>query len=474
MISLLIAASLAWGQQQPNVILVTMDTTRADALGAYGGAIPGLLSPRDGVTPNLDEMAGRGVRFDRFYAHAPTTLNSHTSLFTGRDPHEHAVPRNGYGLPNDLRTLTEQFADAGYDTLAVVAAKALERDMGLTRGFRLYDDQMSVKKGPMYQDIAEGVVRRTRLALDARDTDKPLFLWVHFYDPHGPYSAPDDWFGRFSDPNYDGPYADPETPVLLRRALRDGTALPADVDQLAARYLAEVHYMDHHIGELFSTLSERALLEHALVVVTADHGETLSEVTRHAYGHGAGVDEGVLRVPLLIEGYGMPVARSAVVHIQVDMAGLAPTVATLVGLDEPLGAARSFAHLVRPGPVLDTDGWPSRPSRPSFSEATRKHREALSGWNNADLPRAVRVGGLGMQVIPARGEREERVVSLARETLGDPVRSLLKDLLFAWDMASPEYRVPAMSTDTMDALEALGYIHSRSEDPGDHPEPSTP
>ena len=103
MISLLIAASLAWGQQ-PNVILVTMDTTRADAIGAYDDVFPGLLIAREGVTPTLDAMAGRGVRFDRFYAHAPTTLNSHTSLFTGRDPHEHAVPRNGYGLPDDLRT----------------------------------------------------------------------------------------------------------------------------------------------------------------------------------------------------------------------------------------------------------------------------------------------------------------------------------------------------------------------------------
>jgi arylsulfatase A-like enzyme len=344
----------------------------------------------------------------------------------------------------------------------------------LTRGFRLYDDQMSVKKGPMYQDIAEGVLRRTKVALDARDTDKPLFLWVHFYDPHGPYSAPGEWFDRFSSPDYDGPYTDPAVPVLLRRALRRKMALPEDVDQMAARYLAEVHYMDHHIGELFSTLTERALLEYALVVVTADHGETLSELTRHAYSHGAGVDEGVLRIPLIIEGYGIPVARSAVVRSQVDMAGLAPTMATLVGLGEPLGAARSFAQLVRPGPVLDTDGWPFRPSRPSFSEATRQTNELGSGWNNAELPRAVRVGGLGMQVIPVRGLREERMRSLTEQTLGDPVRSLLKDLLFAWDMASPERRVPSMSTDTVDALEALGYIDRRGEDPGDHPEPSTP
>ena len=97
-LSLLLALVMA--QERPNLVLITMDTTRADAIGAYGLSLPGLVEPRSGVTPVMDAIAAEGVRFEHFFAHAPTTLNSHTSLFSGLDPHDHAVPRNGYPPKN--------------------------------------------------------------------------------------------------------------------------------------------------------------------------------------------------------------------------------------------------------------------------------------------------------------------------------------------------------------------------------------
>jgi len=457
----------------PNVVLITMDTTRADAIGAYGEQVPGLLSPRSGVTPTLDGLAAEGVLFERFYAHAPTTLNSHTSLLSGRDPHEHAVPRNGYPLPPDLKTLPMRLEDEGYDTIAVVAAKALEEEMGLSTGFRVYDDEMTVKFGPMYQDRAENVTTRALAAVETHTDDKPLFLWVHYYDPHGPFRAPEGWFGRFMAPDYDGPYADPMQPLELRPALRRGDAPADDVDQVAARYLDEVHYMDHHIGVLLDGLRSRGLLDSALVVATADHGETLSEEPAYAYGHGGGVDEGVLRIPLIVWGPTLPIARGRAVSSQQHASGLAPTLETLLGLPVTLGPAGSFAHLVRPGPVWDADGWPSRPTTISFSEATRARREPRTGWNNRLMPRGVRASGFFLQSRP-RNSTEQYLPPLAVSDRGDRMRSLLRDLLFTWDLNAPPHREEAMSAETLDALRALGYIDMPSEPPGDDEEGSPP
>lgn len=462
----LLATALA--AEPPNLVLITMDTTRADALGCYGSDLPGLLAPRTGVSPVLDGLAAEGVRFEHFFAHAPTTLNSHTSLLTGLDPHGHAVPRNGYPLPEGLLTLAERLQDEGYDTAAVVAAAALDADMGLSRGFRLYDDQMSTKLGPMYQDLAAGVLRRTKLTLDRRQTDAPLFLWVHFYDPHGPYAAPEPWLNRFALDSYTGPYRDPDTPLALRPALRAGEADPADIDQIAARYLGEVHYMDHHIGLLLEELDQRDLLDNTWVVATADHGETLSELPALAYSHGGGVDDGVLHIPLIVSSRTLPLARGAVVQSQLDTSGLAPTLESLLGLEPTLSPERNFAHFVRPGPVWDADGWPARPTRVSFSEATRTRTDPPTGWNNAHLAHGVRAGDVALLPgSPADGV--SAVGDRPKPSDSDRLRSLLGDLLRSWNRRAPPHRERQMSDETLDALRALGYIETSDDAAGDEP-----
>jgi arylsulfatase A-like enzyme len=286
----LLLAALAYAAS-PNLVVVTLDTTRADALSCYG-VVPGLLAPpAQPVTPFLDAEAAAGIRFERFYAHAPTTLSSHASLFTGLDPHGHGLPRNGFPLAAGTRTLAGRLREAGWDTLAVVSAKALEASMGLNQGFRVYDDHTPHLRTLMHQDTAGSVVDRAIQAVDGRDAEKPLFLWVHFYDPHAPYEAPEPYRHRFTVPGYTGPFADEMQARLapLREGLRQGSAPAADVAQVNGLYLGEVAYMDAEIERLMAGLRARGLLDEALVVYVADHGETLNERPADAWTHGGDV-----------------------------------------------------------------------------------------------------------------------------------------------------------------------------------------
>src|SRR5262249_52116767 len=153
------------------------------------GIPPGPYRGAAETTPNVDALAAVGVRFDAFFAHAPSTLSSHASMMTGLDPHGHGVVRNGFPLGPDTPTLAERLRDDGYDTVAVVGSAALESAMGLSRGFRVYDDQQSVYLGPEYQSPAKEVVKRALAAVDSRpDPSQPMFLFVHFYDAHAPYT----------------------------------------------------------------------------------------------------------------------------------------------------------------------------------------------------------------------------------------------------------------------------------------------
>lgn len=433
-----------------NVLVISMDTTRADALSCYG-KVPGIDREIEQVTPNLDALAARGSRFASAWAHAPTTLSSHASLFTGKDPHGHAVVRNGFALEEGHGSVVERFEAEGFDTLAVVGAAALESEMGLARGFRLYDDKLGNKFGPMIQDRADRVVERTLALVDQRDTDKPLFLFTHFYDPHAPYGAPGDAQFRFLDPNYTGALSEPTYGIRpFKQALLAGTALDEDIDAAASLYLGEVAYMDAQIGVLLAGLEERGLLENTFIVVTADHGEVLHERPPYAYSHGHDVFPESLHVPLIIAGPGLPQGR--VVQRQVELAGIAPTLEALLGWTPTVGDKRDFRELLALGPVRDRDGWPERPTRTVLMEATRAPVDHPK-WNNLDVMRGIRAGGFELRAWPARFE-EPALVGADEDALV-PV---LADQLRIWDDAAPPHREESMSAATREALKALGYL----------------
>lgn len=438
-----------------NVVLISLDTTRVDALSCYGTP-PGPYRVDTRTTPNIDALAAEGARFEQFFAHAPSTLSSHASMFTGYDPHGHAVVRNGFPVDPGLTTLAERLGAAGWDTIAVLGSSALEQAMGLDRGFRVYDDEVTTLAGTVYQAPADDVVRRTLAAVDARpDPALPLFLFTHFYDPHAPYDPPAEWAERFADPGSTVvPLVGPGFRDFVQR-LHARQVTPEEIAYVSNRYLAEVAFVDDQIGELLSALRTRGLLERALVVIVADHGETLAEDPTYAWSHGSNVATEVMHVPLVVRGYGMPIAERTVVRRQAGMNGLAPTIERLVGLPPTLGDGLDFAELLRAGPVRDDDGWPERPTIPVFFEATRPRQwEDPVGWNNARMYRGIRVGDRAAVAAPFI-----RVPWQFTEGAPDPeLLALLAAMVADWDAAAPAHRTASEAPATTRALKALGYV----------------
>jgi arylsulfatase A-like enzyme/Flp pilus assembly protein TadD len=270
---------------RPNLVLVTLDTTRADHLGAWGWA--------HARTPNLDALAGRGARFARCDTAAPITLPSHTTLLTGLYPPRHGVRDNGtFALASKFTTLAESLRAAGYDTAAVVSAVVLHRRHGLDQGFRIYDDDLGAgyAAGTEVGERQAGATTTAALAALAQ-LRPPFFLWVHYYDPHEEYRPPTPFADAASGPH--------------------------------RLYDAEIAYMDSELGKLLAALPAAAT-----VAVVGDHGEMLGE--QGETSHGLLLAAAARRVPLLLAGPSVPAATE---DCLVRTADLAPTFLALAGLD---------------------------------------------------------------------------------------------------------------------------------------------
>ncbi|HEX2465656.1 MAG TPA: sulfatase, partial [Thermoanaerobaculia bacterium] len=275
-----------------NVLLVTLDTVRADRLGSYGYA--------GASTPALDGLAREGIRFSQAVATAPLTLPSHASILTGLFPPRHAVHQNGAAaLPPTVPTLAEALHGHGYRTAAFVGSFVLDARFGLDRGFELYDDDIprdptTAVPGLEAERPGTQVVDRALSWLNA-DDQRPFFVWVHLYDAHAPYEPPEPYRSRFADRPYDG----------------------------------EIASVDAQVGRLLSYLDERGLAGDTIVAVAADHGEALGE--HGELTHGLLLFEPTVRVPLLLRAPGR-LPGGVVVGEPVGLADLAPTLAGLAGV----------------------------------------------------------------------------------------------------------------------------------------------
>jgi choline-sulfatase len=293
------AAAPAAPPARLNLLLVTLDTTRADRLGCYG-----YTAAR---TRHIDLLAAEGVRFERAYATAPITLPSHASIFTGLYPFEHGVRNNGnFYLADRYQTLATVLKAQGYRTAAFVSTFILDRRYGLARGFDTYDDQM---EGPQRQVLALEAERRgdrTALALarwleGSATQPGPFFAWLHLYDPHEPYRPPPPFRDLFASNPYDGEIA------------FDDAALASILDKLAA------------LG----------LLDRTLVAIVADHGESLGDHGEET--HSMFVYESAIRIPLVLWRPGK-LPSGLVLREPVRAIDLAPTLLELLGaprLDAP-------------------------------------------------------------------------------------------------------------------------------------------
>lgn len=301
-----------------NVLVVTLDTIRADRLGAYGYAKI--------RTPVIDSLARDGVLFERAVAAAPLTLPSHTSLFTGTYPVFHGVRDNGdFVVPPELTTMAELFAARGYRTGAFVGAFVLDSRWGLKKGFQKYADEFDLHQENL---ISIGDIRRPgnevvdrAVSWLAEKRGAPFFAWVHLYDPHSPYDPPEPFKSEYSD--------DP--------------------------YVAEIAFADSQIGRLLAELDASGERSRTLVVFAGDHGESLGE--HQEKGHGFFAYQQTLRVPLIVE---LPGGRSAGARRPetVSLVDVLPTVAALSELPLPAEAqGRSFVPLLHTGAAA----WEERP-----------------------------------------------------------------------------------------------------------------
>jgi arylsulfatase A-like enzyme len=382
-----------------HLLLISLDTTRADHLGCYGGT--------EARTPRLDQLAGEGVRFAQAMATAPTTLASHTSIMTGRYPRQHGVVRNGFDVHPDNRMLAEVLAERGFHTAGFAGSFALDRLFGFDQGFEHWDQTFSVEFDPEHADQnqrpADQVTDAVLEHVANFDGSERLFLFAHYFDVHAPYAPPEPYassymrrlqtstLGQLGEQvvKHQERLTGERRPVYLQGLSKelvtraDGTSLDGDED-LSALYAGELAFVDREVGRLLDGLAERGILEECVVVLTADHGETFWE---HGdfWHHGAWVYETNVHVPLLVR---LPDGRGAggVVQRPVSSIDLFPTVLEL--LEVPLPEPAPGLSLVS---AMDGE---EPPVRAIFSEATQPTQglEDRFRWGNQLKTKAIRKG----------------------------------------------------------------------------------
>ena len=287
-----------------NLVIITIDTTRADHLSAYGYSKP--------TTPQIERFADEAVLFESAYSHVPITLPSHTSIMTGTFPTFHGVrDNNRFVVDTELVTLAEMLRDQGYSTAAFVSAFVLDSRFGLDQGFDVYDDnygdewsEEDLREARVYSQMvverpADQTTARALDWLEERDGG-PFFLWIHYYDPHQRYDPPHPWRQLYEGALYDG----------------------------------EIAFTDEQIGRVFTRLREQGLWDQTAIVFTADHGEGLGqhgEATHAILAHDA-----TLHVPLVIKPPATATGISAsVVDQTVSHVDLLPTLAELLAFELP-------------------------------------------------------------------------------------------------------------------------------------------
>jgi arylsulfatase A-like enzyme/Flp pilus assembly protein TadD len=331
---LLVAFHSGYADGNSNLILVTVDTLRADRLSCYGYS--------RNQTPNIDALGAQGARFASVVAQVPLTLPSHCSILTGTYPMFHQVRDNvGYSLDASKSTLAEVLKAQGYRTAAFVGAYVLSAKFGLNQGFDFYDDDFGkparaggiVNLNQLERPAAE-VIRRAIQWVE-NNSSAPFFTWIHLYDPHDPYDPPAPFKARFAGRPYDG----------------------------------EVAYVDQQIGRLVEFLRSKDLYEDTVIALTSDHGESFGE--HGEFTHGYFVYDSTLLVPLVIKPAGN-FFKNVVVRPQVRTVDLMPTVLQMLGVAAPADLqGLSMLELIAGRSV----GWPAE----AYSET---HYPEQFGWSS--------------------------------------------------------------------------------------------
>ena len=401
--------------QPPDLLLVTIDTLRADRLGCYGRA--------GAETPVIDGLAARGVRFENSVAHVPLTLPSHASILTGLTPLRHGVRDNaGFVLAEGSATLAGWLASAGYEAAAFVSAFPVHHRFGLGQGFATYDDRFPRGADPARPSYVERRGDATTSAALAWISGKgaggaPLFTWLHLFDPHAPYEPPEPFASRFKGREYEG----------------------------------EVAFADRQLGRLLEGW-RAARGRDPIVVVTSDHGEGLGEHGEPT--HGLFIYDSTIRVPLVVAGPGVPPGRvPGTLARGIDVA---PTLLDLAGVPVPASVeGRSLRAAWEGGGGREEPAYvESLFGRLGFGWAP------LHGWRERGL---MFIDAPRPEMYDLRADPGQ-----ARNVAGDRVEDLarMRRAVRAAMATAPEARPAAIPREAREQLRSLGYVAS---EPGGRP-----
>lgn len=438
-----------------HIIVLSLDTTRADALGPW--------SDEERVsTPAIDALAAQSMLFERHYSSAPSTLASHTSLMTGMHPHHHGVASDDWPVPTENVLLQERLADLGFLSAAFLGATPLASRSGFTVGFDYVDEDLSQTRAPGHENRAERsgeeVVDAVLDWLQDWDGERPLLLFVHLFDAHAPYDPPADLAARLKVDGLPPDAGSMASIDQVRQLVRRGEpGAEQRVEELERLYLAGVSSADRAVGRLVEGLDAAGVLDDAVVILTADHGETFDR-PEEVFDHGATVFDDTVHTPLIVRlpgGWGGGTRVSTVVS-NVD---IAPTLLDLLG--QPVGGRMDGASLVD---LLRGDPWAAwRP--PAFAEATAPLGPDAKGWLNEPRQKMMRTDDHKLVWDPSGDHTWLFAPDLDPEELRglqkrEPaVAARMTDRLKAWAReAAPLRAGPARSDDGKAAPEGPGDV----------------
>ena len=450
------------GAPRPSVVLITIDTLRADRLGCYGYGLP--------TSPRIDALARKSILFERAYTSLPRTTQSIASILTGRHPKSHGARGLFSSLPAVNRTLAEILKEAGYETAAVVSNTFLRPGQGFEQGFDLYDNP----ERRWDANSADEITAAATAWLDQGHDRGAFFLWVHYLDPHWRYAPPPPYDHAF-DPEFEGPFtvhADLDAGRFTKGQVIFEDVLPArQADHLKSLYDGEIARTDAAIGALLDRLDR--VPHPVLLVLTADHGESLGE---HAYrfAHGEFLYEPGLRVPLLIRLAGrLPEgARIPGLAMNID---IAPTILALLGIDRlqgvegrpllvaaPRGAPAFEPAAGRPLVLAESDSDLIHPENPRYYIPGPPGRWTSASDGRHKLILIPRPGGEIVELYDLEQDPGE-TRNLADAPLLAPVRSrLLREAKQFADYGPgplPRPGEESLSEEDRARLRSLGYLN---------------
>lgn len=432
------------GKKEPvkpsNVILISLDTLRADHLGCYGYQRP--------TTPTLDKFASEGVLFEDVTSTSPWTLPAHGSMLTGLYPNRHGLKSLHCSLPDDITTLAEVFKQHGFSTAAVVNVYFVSEKYGFDRGF---DSFVYIER--FVDEWRPSKVGDKAIEWLSQQNDKPFFLFLHYFDVHGDYSSSLNYEKQFVRP-YQG-IADGTTEQLHR--FRDGLVSlnQTDAEHLIDLYDAGIRQLDDGIARLFSCLETKKLLDNSLIIITSDHGEEFLD--HGGVLHSQTQYQELVHIPLIMRGPGIP--RSKRIKQAVSMVDVMPTVLSSFAISEP--TSLDGLDLC---PLWQKKGY-QLPARYIFSEASKEKEHPQKFNPKFDIKRAVRHPRYklhydkltkGKKLYDLQNDLQEKFdVASKHPQLVDSMLLQLKDFM---SVSKKGIQLPPLSPEEIQKLKSLGYI----------------